>query len=69
MRKTCNKGVISKIIPKEDMSFMADGTPIDIILNPLGVPPRMNIGQLLEITFGLISYKFSLELKKHIKYV
>ncbi len=57
------KGVISKIIPKEDMSFMADGTPIDIILNPLGVPPRMNIGQLLEITFGLISYKFGLDFK------
>ena len=38
------KGVISKIVPKEDMPFMADGTPIDIVLNPLGVPSRMNIG-------------------------
>ncbi|PIM96012.1 hypothetical protein [Candidatus Hodgkinia cicadicola] len=58
-----NKGVISRIVPKEDMPFMADGTPIDIILNPLGVPSRMNIGQLLETTFGLISYKFGLEFK------
>ncbi len=58
-----NKGVISKIIPKEDMPFMGDGTPIDIILNPLGVPSRMNIGQLLETTFGLISYRFGLEFK------
>ncbi|PIM96856.1 DNA-directed RNA polymerase subunit beta [Candidatus Hodgkinia cicadicola] len=58
-----NKGVISKIVPKEDMPFMNDGTPIDIILNPLGVPSRMNIGQLLEATFGLISYKFGLEFK------
>ncbi|PIM95885.1 hypothetical protein [Candidatus Hodgkinia cicadicola] len=58
-----NKGVISEIVPKEDMPFMADGTPIDIILNPLGVPSRMNIGQLLETTFGLISYKFGLEFK------
>ncbi|PIM94820.1 DNA-directed RNA polymerase subunit beta [Candidatus Hodgkinia cicadicola] len=58
-----NKGVISKIVPKEDMPFMADGTPIDIILNPLGVPSRMNIGQLLETTFGLISYKYGLEFK------
>ncbi len=53
--------MISKIVPKEDMPFMADGTPIDIILNPLGVPSRINIGQLLEVTFGLISYKFGLE--------
>ncbi|PIM96883.1 DNA-directed RNA polymerase subunit beta [Candidatus Hodgkinia cicadicola] len=58
-----NKGVISKIIPKEDMPFMDDGTPIDIILNPLGVPSRMNIGQLLETTFGLISYRFGLEFR------
>jgi len=47
-----NKGVISKILPIEDMPFMADGTPIDIILNPLGVPSRMNIGQLLETHLG-----------------
>ncbi|HZL07259.1 MAG TPA: DNA-directed RNA polymerase subunit beta, partial [Coriobacteriia bacterium] len=47
-----NKGVISKILPIEDMPFLADGTPIDIILNPLGVPSRMNIGQLLETHLG-----------------
>ncbi|PIM95454.1 DNA-directed RNA polymerase subunit beta [Candidatus Hodgkinia cicadicola] len=58
-----NKGVISKIVPKEDMPFMADGTPIDIILNPLGIPSRMNIGQILETNFGLISYKLGLEFK------
>ncbi|PIM96902.1 DNA-directed RNA polymerase subunit beta [Candidatus Hodgkinia cicadicola] len=58
-----NKGVVSKIIPKEDMPFMDDGTPIDVIFNPLGVPSRMNIGQLLETTFGLISYRFGLEFK------
>ncbi len=47
-----NKGVISKILPVEDMPFLADGTPVDIILNPLGVPSRMNIGQLLETHLG-----------------
>ncbi|MBV9952650.1 MAG: DNA-directed RNA polymerase subunit beta [Acidimicrobiia bacterium] len=47
-----NKGVISKILPLEDMPFMADGTPVDIILNPLGVPSRMNVGQVLEAHLG-----------------
>ncbi len=47
-----NKGVISKVLPIEDMPFMADGTPVDIILNPLGVPSRMNVGQVLEAHFG-----------------
>ena len=47
-----NKGVISKILPEEDMPFLADGTPVDIILNPLGVPGRMNFGQVLEIHLG-----------------
>ena len=47
-----NKGVISKIVPVEDMPFMADGTPVDIILNPLGVPSRMNVGQVLETHLG-----------------
>lgn len=50
-----NKGVISKILPVEDMPFMADGTPVDIILNPLGVPARMNFGQVLETHLGWIS--------------
>jgi DNA-directed RNA polymerase subunit beta len=47
-----NKGVISRIVPQEDMPFMEDGTPIDVILNPLGVPSRMNIGQILETHIG-----------------
>ena len=51
-----NKGVISKILPIEDMPYMADGTPIDICLNPLGVPSRMNIGQLLETHCGWIAH-------------
>ncbi|MCF0245737.1 MAG: DNA-directed RNA polymerase subunit beta [Ileibacterium sp.] len=52
-----NKGVISKILPVEDMPFMSDGTPIDIILNPFGVPSRMNIGQILEIHLGYAAKK------------
>ncbi|GGE54307.1 DNA-directed RNA polymerase subunit beta [Pullulanibacillus camelliae] len=48
-----NKGVISKILPEEDMPFMPDGTPVDIMLNPLGVPSRMNIGQVLELHLGM----------------
>ena len=44
-----NKGVISRILPEEDMPYLPDGTPIDIMLNPLGVPSRMNIGQVLEL--------------------
>src|ERR1700681_2935583 len=47
-----NKGVVSKIVPVEDMPYMADGTPVDIVLNPLGVPSRMNVGQILEIHLG-----------------
>jgi DNA-directed RNA polymerase subunit beta len=47
-----NKGVVSKIVPVEDMPYMADGTPVDIVLNPLGVPSRMNIGQILETHLG-----------------
>ena len=47
-----NKGVVSRILPEEDMPFLPDGTPLDIVLNPLGVPSRMNIGQLLEVHLG-----------------
>ena len=47
-----NKGVISNVLPQEDMPYLADGTPVDIVLNPLGVPSRMNIGQLLELHLG-----------------
>ena len=50
-----NKGVISRIVPEEDMPFLADGTPVDVILNPLGVPSRMNIGQILETHLGWVA--------------
>ena len=53
-----NKGVISKILREEDMPFLDDGTPVDIILNPLGVPSRMNIGQILETHLGLAAKRF-----------
>ncbi|MDY6879837.1 MAG: DNA-directed RNA polymerase subunit beta [Thermodesulfobacteriota bacterium] len=52
-----NKGVLSRILPIEDMPYFADGTPVDIILNPLGVPSRMNVGQLLETHLGWASYE------------
>ena len=58
-----NKGVISRILPKEDMPFLPDGTPIDILLNPLGIPSRMNLGQILEVHLGAaartLGYKVS----------
>ena len=50
-----NKGIVSKILPVEDMPYMADGTPVDVVLNPLGVPSRLNIGQLLEVSLGLVA--------------
>ncbi|WP_338985183.1 DNA-directed RNA polymerase subunit beta [Spiroplasma endosymbiont of Diplazon laetatorius] len=56
-----NKGVISKILPVEDMPHMADGTPVDIMLNPQGVPSRMNIGQVLEIHLGMAAKKLGIK--------
>src|SRR4029078_3337471 len=50
-----NKGVISMIVPVEDMPFLPDGTPVDLVLNPLGVPSRMNVGQVLETHLGWAS--------------
>ena len=51
-----NKGVISRVVPEEDMPFLADGTPVDFVLNPLGVPSRMNVGQILEtLTSGSLA--------------
>jgi DNA-directed RNA polymerase subunit beta len=55
-----NKGVISRILPEEDMPFMPDGTPVQIMLNPLGVPSRMNIGQVLELHLGMAARKLGL---------
>ena len=52
-----NKGVVSRILPQEDMPFLADGTPLDIVLNPMGVPSRMNIGQVLEVHLGYAAKK------------
>ena len=58
-----NKGVISKILPEEDMPFLADGTPMDIILNPLGVPSRMNVGQILETHLGWAAAKLGFKVR------
>ena len=57
-----NKGVISRILPEEDMPYMPDGTPIDIMLNPLGVPSRMNIGQVLELHLGMAARAMGLKM-------
>ena len=51
-----NKGVVSRILPAEDMPYLPDGTPVDVVLNPLGVPSRMNVGQVLEVHFGWAGY-------------
>ncbi|MDA3128909.1 DNA-directed RNA polymerase subunit beta [Aliibacillus thermotolerans] len=57
-----NKGVISKILPEEDMPYLPDGTPVDIMLNPLGVPSRMNIGQVLELHLGMAARELNLHM-------
>ena len=62
-----NKGVISKIVPVEDMPFMADGTPMDIVLNPLGVPSRMNVGQILETHLGWAAKGLGLKIGEMVK--
>ena len=59
-----NKGVVSKIVPVEDMPFLEDGTPVDILLNPLGVPSRMNIGQILETHLGWAAYGLGQQISK-----
>jgi DNA-directed RNA polymerase subunit beta len=61
-----NKGVISKILPAEDMPYMADGTPVDMVLNPLGVPSRMNIGQILEVHLGWAAQNIGRQLQAYI---
>ena len=66
-----NKGVVSRILPVEDMPYLADGTPVDIVLNPLGVPSRMNVGQILEVHLGLaakgLGHKIDAMLKRQAK--
>jgi DNA-directed RNA polymerase subunit beta len=58
-----NKGIISKILPREDMPYLPDGTPVDMILNPLGVPSRMNVGQIFECLLGLAANNLNLRFK------
>jgi DNA-directed RNA polymerase subunit beta len=58
-----NKGIISKILPRQDMPYLPDGTPIDMILNPLGVPSRMNVGQIYECLLGLAAENFNVRFK------
>lgn len=57
-----NKGVIARILPEEDMPFLPDGTPVDVVLNPLGVPSRMNIGQVLEVHLGMAAKQMGLHM-------
>jgi DNA-directed RNA polymerase subunit beta len=59
-----NKGVISRILPEEDMPYLSDGSPVDIVLNPLGVPSRMNVGQILEIHLGWGAYELGRHLQR-----
>ena len=61
-----NKGVVSKTVPEEDMPYLEDGTPVDMVLNPLGVPSRMNIGQVLEIHLGWAAHELGKQLQKHL---
>ena len=62
-----NKGVVSKIVPVEDMPYMESGKPVDIVLNPLGVPSRMNVGQILETHLGWSCSELGDQIKKHLK--
>src|SRR5690625_7949351 len=56
-----NKGVIAKLLPEEDMPYLADGTPIDVMLNPLGVPSRMNLGHVLELHLGMAAKELGID--------
>jgi DNA-directed RNA polymerase subunit beta len=58
-----NKGIIARIVPEEDMPFLPDGSPVEIVLNPLGVPSRMNVGQILETTLGWVCHLLGFEAK------
>jgi len=61
-----NKGVLSRILPEEDMPYMKDGTPVEIVLNPLGVPSRMNVGQILETHLGLAARGLGMQIQEHL---
>jgi DNA-directed RNA polymerase subunit beta len=61
-----NKGVVSKVLPVEDMPYLADGSPVDMVLNPLGVPSRMNIGQILEVHLGWAAHNLGKQLGAHL---
>jgi DNA-directed RNA polymerase subunit beta len=61
-----NKGVVSKVLPAEDMPYLADGTPVDMVLNPLGVPSRMNIGQILEVHLGWAAHNLGKQLSSYL---
>jgi DNA-directed RNA polymerase subunit beta len=62
-----NKGVISRILPVEDMPYLPDGSPVDIVLNPLGVPSRMNVGQILEVHLGWAAHEFGRQIDAYLK--
>jgi DNA-directed RNA polymerase subunit beta len=62
-----NKGVVSKVLPVEDMPYLADGTPVDMVLNPLGVPSRMNIGQILEVHLGWAARNLGVQLAEQLE--
>ena len=57
-----NKGVIARILPEEDMPYLPDGTPVEIVLNPLGVPSRMNVGQILETHLGWAAHELGVKI-------
>ena len=62
-----NKGVVSKIVPVEDMPYMENGKPVDIVLNPLGVPSRMNVGQILETHLGWSCSELGDQIREYLK--
>ncbi len=64
-----NKGVLSQVVPQEDMPYLPDGTPVDVVLNPLGVPSRMNVGQILEVHLGLAAWELGRKLTEVISVV
>jgi DNA-directed RNA polymerase subunit beta len=62
-----NKGVVSKVLAVEDMPYLADGSAVDMVLNPLGVPSRMNIGQILEVHLGWAAHNLGKQISEHLE--